>query len=142
MPPFSFFRALFSRFRTVILYFCIGVSAALVDVGLYVFLFNALDIRAVLATTLSVSVATVYAFLLNAYFNFQKTDYLLGRLLSYGAVSGIGLIISAGFLYVFHDQYGYDGNLVKIASLPVIFVVQYILNKHITFQVAPGRLRT
>lgn len=120
--------------RTLILYFFIGASASLIDlIGFFVF-HSTLGIVSTLATTYSVAIATVYAFLLNAHFNFKQTDRILIRLLSYSVVSGIGLLISAGILFVFNVTMGFDGNLIKVLSLPVVFVVQYLLNKRVTFQ--------
>ena len=122
------------QYRTVILYFIIGASASLIDlVGFYVG-HTYFGLVSPLATTYSVILATVYAFLLNAFFNFKQTDRLFVRLLSYSLVSGIGLLISAFMLYILNVRMGFDGNLIKILSLPVVFVVQYLLNKRITFQ--------
>ncbi len=124
----------FATHRTLILYFFIGVSASLIDVvGFYVF-FSVLNISSPLATTGSVLIATVYAFLLNAHYNFKMTDSFWVRFASYAVVSGIGLVISAFSLWLFNVRMGFDGNMVKILSLPVIFLVQYLLNKRITFQ--------
>jgi len=127
-------RQCFAQHRTLILYFFIGASASLIDlVGFFVF-HSALGVISPLATTYSVVIATVYAFLLNAHFNFKQTDRLWLRLLSYSFVSGVGLVLSTLMLFVFNVKMGFDGNIIKILSLPVVFVVQYILNKKVTFQ--------
>lgn len=120
--------------RTLILYFFIGVSASLVDVVGFFLLFNLYGVPAVVATAVSVSFATIYSFVLNAKFNFKVNDRLGMRLVLFSLVSGTGLLLSAFALYVAHDTYGINGNIVKIASLPVIFVVQFLLNKHISFK--------
>ncbi len=120
--------------RTLILYFFIGASAALVDVVGFFLLFNTYGIPAVVATAVSVSLATIYSFVLNAKYNFKVSDRLGMRLVLFSLVSGAGLLLSALALYVAHDMYGINGNIVKIASLPVIFVVQFLLNKHISFK--------
>ncbi len=120
--------------RTLILYFFIGASASLVDIVGFFLLFNLYGVAAVVATAVSVSLATVYSFVLNVKFNFKVSDRLGMRLALFSLVSGIGLLLSALALYIAHDVYGIDGNIVKIASLPVIFFVQFILNKHISFR--------
>ncbi len=71
---------------------------------------------------------------MNIIFNFKVYDKLFFRFLSYSSVSGVGLLLSAGFLYFFHNKAGFDGNLVKVASLPVVFLTQYLLNKAISFR--------
>lgn len=130
----SFIREQYTKHRILILYFFIGASASLLDVAGFYLFHSQMGIISTLATTYSVAIATVYAFLLNSYFNFKKTDRLLIRLLSYTFVSGIGLIISAIMLFILNVKLGFDGNLIKILSLPIVFVVQYVLNKKVTFQ--------
>ncbi len=120
--------------RTLILYFFIGVSASLVDVVGFFLLFNLYGVPAVVATAVSVSLATIYSFVLNAKFNFKVNDRLGMRLAFFSLVSGAGLLLSTLVLYIVHGMYGIDGNIVKIASLPVVFVIQFLLNKHISFQ--------
>lgn len=127
-------RTLVVSQKTLVLYFCIGASASLIDLGAFFFFYSVIGVASPLATTYSVSIATIYAFLLNAFLNFKMTDRFLLRFLSYAMVSGVGLTISAFLLFVFNVSLGFDGNVIKIISLPLIFLVQYFLNKKITFQ--------
>lgn len=122
------------RHKTLIRYFGIGVSAALLDLTVFYIGYSLVGLVSPVATLLSVGLATLYAFLLNAFFNFRQTDRLSLRFLSYAAVSGTGLLVSVGFLTLFNVHFGFNGNLVKLLSLPMIFVLQYWLNKRITFQ--------
>lgn len=127
-------RERFTQHRTLILYFFIGASASLIDVAAFFAFHTLLGVVSTLATTYSVAIATVYAFLLNAFFNFKQTDRFFWRFLSYFLVSGVGLAFSALMLWVFNVVLGFDGNLIKVLSLPLVFVLQYILNKKVTFQ--------
>lgn len=124
---------IFTKNKKIIFYFIIGTSASLVDVLFYVLLFNVIGLTAVKSTIVSISIATVYAFILNAKKNFQVEDYIFLRFISYCFVSGVGMLLSIGMLYYFHNKLGFDGNSVKILSLPLIFFVQYFLNKNISF---------
>lgn len=123
----------FNKNKKIILYFIIGTSASLVDVLFYILLFNGMGLTAVKSTIVSISIATVYAFILNAKKNFQVEDYIFLRFISYCFVSGVGMLLSIGMLYYFHNELGFDGNIIKILSLPFIFFVQYFLNKNISF---------
>lgn len=127
-------KELFLKHKNLIYYFCIGVSASMIDVLAYVVLYNFLHINPVLATVVSISLATVWAFTLNAVYNFKITDRILARLTSYSFVSIIGMVLSASIIYVFAEQNGFNANIVKILTLPLIFVVQYLLNRHLTFK--------
>lgn len=128
------FKKIFSQHRTAVLYFAIGINAAAIDLIVYLVLFNLVSLPAVVSTIVSVSAATVFGFIMNIIFNFKVYDKLFLRFLSYSSVSGVGIVLSAGFLYFFHDVAGFDGNLIKVLSLPVIFLTQYLLNKTISFR--------
>lgn len=125
---------LFAKHRNIVLYFFIGVSAAVVDYGIFLVCFNIFDIPSVLSTALSIGTATLYGFLLNVKYNFKTGDRIMFRFVSYSIVSGIGMLFSVAFLYVFNVRLGYDGNVMKLLSLPFIFVIQYSINKAITFK--------
>ncbi len=131
-----FQHALLKKYKRVILYFIFGCTAASVDLAIYLILFNIVHIAAVISTIISISLATIVGFTLNALINFKVTDKLLLRFLSYASVSGVGMAISSAMLYIFHDLHGFDGNLIKIISLPIIFLVQYILNTVVSFRKA------
>jgi putative flippase GtrA len=115
-------------------YFCIGLSAAVIDLGMFLVLVNVLGINSIVGTIVSICLATIWAFALNSIYNFATTDNVVLRFLSYAMVSASGLAISASAMGVFVESLGFDANVVKVLSLPVIFIVQYKLNRHVTFR--------
>lgn len=121
------------KFRQAVLYGFIGLSAVVVDYAIFFVLHNTFQWNAIAATAASVSLATIYAFLLNAYLNFQKTDRLLIRFVSYFAVSGTGLLISILILFFFSHRSGFNPNIVKAVSIPFIVGLQYVLNVFVSF---------
>lgn len=125
---------LFQKYKKVVIYFIFGSTAASVDLIGYLVLFNFFNITAIISTVISISLATVVGFVLNALINFKVNDKLLLRFASYSATSGIGMVISSLILYIFHNLQGFDGNVVKIISLPIIFLVQYLVNSKISFR--------
>lgn len=127
-------KSLYARHKNAVLYFVIGVNASAIDLVVYLVLFNLVSWPAVVSTVISVSAATIFGFSMNIVFNFKVYDKLFLRFLSYSSVSGVGLLLSAGSLYYFHNKAGFDGNHVKVASLPVVFLTQYLLNKTISFR--------
>jgi putative flippase GtrA len=127
-------KKLFAQHKNAVLYFVIGLNASAIDLVVFLVLFNLVSWSAVASTIISVSAATVFGFIMNIIFNFKVYDKLFFRFLAYSSVSGVGLLLSAGFLYLFHNKAGFDGNLVKVASLPVVFLTQYLLNKTVSFR--------
>ncbi len=134
MGPRQFINRLFNRYPKFSTYLLIGGSAAAVDLLAFVILFNLFDLSAVTSNILSVSIATVESYTLNALYNFRTTDKILFRFSSFVAVSALGLIIGSSLIYVLHNMLGIDGNLAKIAVMPPVVLVQFLLNKHISFR--------
>lgn len=118
----------------IILYFIFGSLAALVDLVTFFVLFNFFEVSSVFSTVISISCATIVGFALNAIINFQVRDRFIIRFFLYSLVSGVGVIISSSMLYFFHEIKDFDGNIIKIISLPIIFMVQYLLNSRISFR--------
>jgi putative flippase GtrA len=126
--------ALAKRYPKFALYLIIGGSAALVDLLVFLLLFNVFGLTAVKANILSVSIATVESYTLNAVYNFKTTDRALLRFSSFAAVAGIGLFLGSSLIYLLHDELGINGNLAKISVMPFVVVMQYLLNKHVSFR--------
>lgn len=126
--------AILYKYKKVLLYFVFGITAASIDLGLYVILFNVLHVTSIMSTLISMSCAMFVGFFLNAYVNFSVCDRVALRFISYAIVSFFGMSMSSGFLYVFVHQYGFDGNVVKVMSMPPIFAMQYMLNCAISFR--------
>lgn len=124
---------LFIKYQKLIQYFFIGISAAVIDVVVFWFLFNWFDYSATASTAVSIALATIWGFTFNAFFNFKVSDRLFRRLFSYSFVSFVGLVLSTVVLYFSVDKWGFDGNAIKILTLPLVFLVQYTLNKTFTF---------
>jgi putative flippase GtrA len=127
------FSAFYNKRRNVILYGIIGVSAMVVDVVFFLLFFNVLLIPPTIATVLSVSVAMVYAFSLNAIHNFKTKDLLRSRFASYAVVSMLGMLASA-VIIKWLTVIDLDPNIAKVISLPPIVILQYILNKTFAFK--------
>ena len=121
----------YPRFFT---YLLIGGSAAAVDLLVFVVLFNLFEFSAVASNVLSVSLATVESFTLNACYNFKRKDRVLFRFSSFVFVSFLGLALGSYLIYLLHDVLGINGNLAKIAIMPLVVVVQFLWNKRITFR--------
>ncbi len=126
--------ALMQRYKRVLMYLFFGSMAAIVDVGVYIILFNFFGFAALYANSVSQALAILCGFFLNGFITFKVSDKYKRRLLLFILVSLTGYLVTSVILYLFHDMLRFDGNLVKILSLPLIFVLQYTLNSLITFR--------
>lgn len=125
--------SLYSRYRNLILYALIGGTGALLDLVVFLILFNALHLAAVPATVISVLFGITNNFALNTIFNFKKTDRLLLRYTLFTSVGLFGLILSA-LILAFGEVFAINPNLAKVLSIPLVVIAQYILNRHMSFK--------
>jgi protoporphyrinogen oxidase/putative flippase GtrA len=124
---------IYYQYRHMLLYGVIGVSAIVVDVLVFMVMFNLVGVHPVIATIISVTTAMVYAFLLNAFYNFGTKDYVKKRLISYATVSMLGLLLSAVIIEGL-SRISIDPNIAKLISLPPIVIGQYLVNRRFAFK--------
>jgi putative flippase GtrA len=125
-------RDLFVRYQKLITYFVIGVSASLIDVVLFMFIYNVLQAPALVAHSISVPAAVLFSFTINTRHNFKTTDHVWLRMASFVIVCVVGYVAGFGVIELC-KQAGVGANIGKLASLPIVFVIQYILNSRVTF---------
>lgn len=121
------------RHRHFVLYAVIGCSGVLLDLVLFLILYNLLDIHEQIATAMSTTAGIVNNFLLNSVLNFRKRDGMLRRFLRFYAVGLMGIGLTTALLGVFSTGLGVDPNIVKVLSLPPVVLFQFTLNKRWSF---------
>ena len=119
--------------RELFLYGLIGGSTALLDVVLFK-VFRVGGIPLLAANFMSVSIAVGSSFILNAKYNFKKTDNLTKRALSFFFIGYFGWFVQSIILWTGVDHIGYDETFVKMFAVFVAAAIQYILNKFLTFR--------
>ncbi|MDN4474359.1 GtrA family protein [Demequina sp. SYSU T00192] len=131
--PSARLLALADRYRRFLLYVAIGGGALAVDVGIYALLAVGAGMHPVLANTTSTFVAMIVSFAANSLLNFKVKDRIVARFLSFTLVTGAGYVVSTLMLAVLVDGLHVDALLAKGATLPVVVILQYTLNKKLTF---------
>lgn len=114
-------------------YLLIGASASALDVILFLALYNLAGTSAMVAHGISVPISVIYSFAVNARHNFRTTDHVALRLVSFAVVAAIGWLAGYGVIEL-ASAAGFGANAGKILSLPVVFVIQFVLNSRITFR--------
>lgn len=125
--------SLLIKHRTMVQYFVIGCMASAIDVILFLVLHNVFDQSTLVSQITSVTAAVIFSFFVNARHNFKTTDHAALRLVSFSLVCLFGMgvgyaVIELGVLASIHPNIG------KFISLPVVFIVQFVLNSKITFR--------
>ena len=123
---------LYHQFRELILYGIIGGSCATLDFIIYTLLSMVIPYLA--ANVISVHCGIFCSFFLNRQYNFKVKDKTSYRLKIFYIVGLTGLAVSELLIYILTDLSGLDHRLSKIITIVVSALLQFSLNKHITFK--------
>ena len=77
---------------------------------------------------------TLLSFSLNRIFTFAKRDRVLQRLGMFLTVAAVGFAASALILWLLVDLAGLDARWAKLITSPMVVVLQFGLNRRITFK--------
>ena len=128
-------RQLLEKYKELILYGIIGASCASLDFMVYILMLHLLGAENVLvANCIGVVCGIVASFTLNRQFNFKVKDKTKQRFLIFLIVGLTGLAISSGALYLLVDVLDYNELYAKLLTIVVVSIIQFILNKTITFK--------
>jgi len=119
----------------LILYGIIGSLASGLDFVVFTILSKYIGIYYILANCISVLVGITTSFILNRSFNFKVKDKVGKRFIIFLFVGLCGLGLSNIILYVGVDMLQIGKTSVKFASIILVVLVQFLLNKFITFRV-------
>lgn len=116
-------------------YGLIGLLCSALDTALFsmlVYLFHGNEIA---SNFISVSIGITLSFVLNRKFTFDAKDHIARRYVSFFLVGMCGLLLSEGLL-LFATINGIEPIVMKLISVFIVAVFQFILNKFISFR--PG----
>ncbi len=114
-------------------YGIIGITTSTID-SLTFFVLRTVKVNLFLSNFIGVNVGILLSFLLNTFLNFKQTDHLLKKALSFFSVGYIGLCISMFIMWLFVEEFHWREFWVKIASIIIVAIIQFILNKLITYR--------
>jgi putative flippase GtrA len=120
--------------RQFIAYCLIGASGATLDFLVYSLLLRETRLHYEVANAVGYASGTVLSFFLNAHFNFKTRNWLAMRFVLFCGVAFLGWAISAGILYATVDWLMWNKYLAKLATIAVVVLLQYNLNRLISFR--------
>ena len=127
---------LYYKYKHFILYSLIGISGATLDFFMFFILNKFFNVYYQYANFISISCGITNNFFLNAYLNFKKTDKILRRYSQFYIIGMLGWLISFGLLHVLIEKLSFNKILSKIITIAVITIIQFFLNKSLTFRKA------
>lgn len=119
--------------KEFVLYGIIGICCATIDSLLFASL-SSIHVNMYLANFIGINVGIMCSFLLNTYLNFKKTDQISNRLFKFVGVGYCGLILSMIIMFIGVDVLVQVEMYVKILSVVLVAIFQFVLNKTITYR--------
>ncbi len=119
--------------REILLYGIIGCTSSLLDSFFYYIFTRNLQLNEFISNFISVNIGITISFILNTFINFQKTNKILKRALSFYSVGYAGLVVSMIILYCGIHLFNLNDMAVKIVSIFIVAAFQFVLNKIITY---------
>ena len=125
---------IYNKFRNLILYGIIGGISSGLDFLVYFLLVNIVGVHYLIANTCSILIGITTSFTLNRHYNFKVKDKTKRRFAIFLCVGLAGLLLSSLILYVCIQQLKLDELLSKLLSIVFVVIMQFIINKNITFK--------
>lgn len=126
-------KIMYSKLRNLILYGLFGGMAACLDYLVFFIMlyFNIISNKEI-ASLCGNAVGFIFTFTLNSFVNFKKKDRLCFRFFSYAIICILGAGISTLLIYVFKGAI--NPYILKLGVMAVVCIIQFILNKIITYK--------
>lgn len=121
------------NFLQLVKYALIGILGLIVDFGVYM-IFTYFNVDVEIANVISSTCGIINNFFWNSYTNFKVHDRLLLRFISYFLVGQITTVFTTGSLFIFVTKLGFPYLVVKIVATFVAVLIQFVINKVITFR--------
>lgn len=122
------------KHKQFFIYAFIGMSGALLDYLAFVVMLRFLPIHYLIINFISTTLGISNNFFLNVRFNFKVRDRMFQRFASFYAVGMLGLAVASAMLYALIDLLHIPPSISKLLSIIVIVLLQYQLNKRISFK--------
>ena len=119
--------------RELVLYGLVGSFCAGLDFIVYTLLLQ-FDIDYIISNVISVNIGICTSFILNRRYTFKIKNKTIKRFLTFYVVGFTGLLLSISMLYVLVSFFHVDKVFSKIITIAFVALMQFILNKFVTFK--------
>ena len=134
--------SLCAKFRNLVLYGIIGSCTATLDFLIFTGLTQWTAIHYIVANVVSCSIGILCSFLLNRKYNFKITDHTIRRMIIFFSVGIFGMFLSSVILHFCIDTMLWNEILSKLTSIVIVVLIQFVMNKHISFREDKGEMVT
>lgn len=115
-------------------YILIAAAGSAIDLLLFILLHTFTDIHIQLVNLISMFTGVTTNYILNYHFNFKADSKFFRRYLSFLTVGAVGFSIIALLVLIFVQLIGWNAVAIKIIATMFATVIQYFLNRYISFR--------
>ncbi|MGO1923461.1 MAG: GtrA family protein [Jeotgalicoccus sp.] len=122
------------KLKEFLKYCMIAAVGGVLDLLLFIMLYTYTDINIQLVNLISMFTGVTTNFILNYHFNFKAESKFFKRYFSFLTIGAAGFLIVALLVLIFAQIMGWNAILVKIGATMFATVIQYFLNRYISFR--------
>ena len=127
-----------AQIKELILYGICGALSTILDVGIFWFLANVVNIHYLVANAIAWILAIIFSFLANKYFVFEsksfKREVWIKEAVEFFGARGFACGIDMGGMYFLVSVIGVDKNISKVIVSLVVIIINYVLSKFWIFK--------
>lgn len=123
-----------SKFKEFIKYCMIAAVGGIIDLLLFIMLHTYTGIHIQIVNLVSMLTGVTTNFILNYHFNFKAHSKFFRRYFSFLTIGTAGFLVVSIAVFIFVQQLGWNAIIVKISATMFATVVQYLLNRYISFR--------
>jgi putative flippase GtrA len=152
MEIINLLKSNLKKHENFIKYITIGLVGLVVDMGIFALLVHVFNVNELIANPIGMVAGIVNNFLMNAFFNFKKTDKLFRRFTAFFTIGIFGIFFSEGFIFLIHrvlflqllghsmlsnqgeNFFKIELLITKGVSIVLVALIQFFLNRKISFR--------
>lgn len=123
-----------SKFKEFIKYCMIAAVGGILDLLLFIMLHTYTGIHIQILNLVSMFTGVTTNFILNYHFNFKAHSKFFRRYFSFLTIGTAGFLVVSIAVFIFVQQLGWNAIIVKISATMFATVIQYLLNRYISFR--------
>ena len=123
-----------SKFKEFIKYCMIAAVGGILDLLLFIMLHTYTGIHIQIVNLVSMFTGVTTNFILNYHFNFKAHSKFFRRYFSFLTIGTADFLVVSIAVFIFVQQLGWNAIIVKISATMFATVIQYLLNRYISFR--------
>ena len=131
-------KKLIIKYRDLVPYTVFGILTTVINVAVYVLLFEHLGVSNVLSTIIAWTAAVIFAFVTNKLYVFGSKSWdrhiVMSELCKFFALRGATGVFEVLFMYISVDLLGFSGFIMKLVVNVIVVISNYLASRFMIFK--------